>query len=199
MDEMAEEHPPVRSEAPEEMAPVDLGRAMKQGTRHIGSVITLPLHDVGFHPDHLFHSSTAKRSRWGRSVSPAFAVSGGFGRRMLNAWDGPLIKQFVQRRSIRPSGWSRPLTKLQAERRVALMHYSPIRDTVRGEDPEIFPFLGSSHLEEPINRFLVSAVSSTGTPITGRARARPGAGVPVHNISLPLLRKSGISFRTVEL
>ena len=41
---------------------------------------------------------------------------------------------------------------------VALLHYSPIQRTVEGEPLEIFPFLGSSRLEEPIGRYPVSLV-----------------------------------------
>ena len=34
-----------------------------------------------------------------------------------------------------------------------MLHYAPIRATVEGEPPEIFAFLGSSRLEEPLNRY----------------------------------------------
>ncbi len=83
---------------------------------------------------------------------------GGFGRRMLNAWGEPLIKQFVQESITHAVRLEQALAKLQTDRRVAVLHYSPIRATLQGEDPEIFAFLGSSRLEEPINRFRVSAV-----------------------------------------
>ena len=67
---------------------------------------------------------------------------GGFGRRMLNAWGEPLIKQFVQEALDHALRLEQALGKLQTERRVAVLHYSPIRATIAGEDPEIFPFLG---------------------------------------------------------
>ena len=50
------------------------------------------------------------------------------------------------------------LARLRTQKRVALLHYSPIRATVEGEPPEIFAYLGSSRLEEPINLYRVSAV-----------------------------------------
>ena len=59
-----------------------------------------------------------------------------------------------------PGGPSQPiqaLAKLSTDRRIVLLHYAPVRATVEGEPPEIFPFLGSTRLEEPINRFRVSA------------------------------------------
>jgi len=83
---------------------------------------------------------------------------GGFGRRMLNAWGEPLIKQFVQESISHAIRLEQALVKLQTDRRIVVLHYSPIRATLQGEDPEIYAFLGSSRLEEPINRFRVTAV-----------------------------------------
>src|SRR5207247_4589397 len=60
---------------------------------------------------------------------------GGFGRRMLNAWGEPLIKQFVQEAIDQALRLEQALAKLQTDRRVAVLHYSPIRATVQGEDP----------------------------------------------------------------
>jgi Icc-related predicted phosphoesterase len=123
---------------------------------------------------------------------------GGFGRRMLNAWGEPLIKQFVQEALDHALRLEQALGKLQTERRVAVLHYSPVRATVTGEDPEIFPFLGSSRLEEPINRFRVNAVFH-GHAHNGVGEGATGSGIPVYNVSFPVLQKSGRSFRIVDL
>jgi Icc-related predicted phosphoesterase len=77
---------------------------------------------------------------------------------MLNAWGEPLIKQFVQESIRHAVRLEQALAKLQAERRIVVLHYSPYPRTLKGEHPEIFAFLGSSRLEEPINRFRVNAV-----------------------------------------
>src|SRR5205823_4475023 len=103
---------------------------------------------------------------------------GGFGRRMLNAWGEPLIKQFVQEALDQALRLEQALAKLQTERRVVVLHYSPIRATIAGEDPEIFPFLGSSRLEEPINRFRVTAVFH-GHAHNGTRDGATGSGIPV--------------------
>jgi Icc-related predicted phosphoesterase len=123
---------------------------------------------------------------------------GGFGRRMLNAWGEPLIKQFVQEALDHSVRLEQALGKLQTERRVAVLHYSPIRATIAGEDPEIFPFLGSSRLEEPINRFRVTAVFH-GHAHNGATDGATSNGIPVYNVSLPVLQKTGNSFRVVEV
>src|SRR3954467_7217630 len=67
---------------------------------------------------------------------------GGFGRRMLNAWGEPAIKRFVQEAVDQAMLLERALARLQAQSKVVVLHYAPIRDTVMGEDPEIFPFMG---------------------------------------------------------
>jgi Icc-related predicted phosphoesterase len=90
------------------------------------------------------------------------------------------------------------LGRLQTERRLAVLHYSPIRATVVGEDPEIFPFMGSSRLEEPINGFRVNAVFH-GHAHNGASEGATSSGIPVYNVSLPLLQKAGRPFRIIEL
>ena len=114
---------------------------------------------------------------------------GGFGRRMLNAWGEPLIKQFVQEAIDHAVRLEQALAKLQTQKKVVVMHYAPIRGTVQGEDPEIFPFLGSTRLEEPINRFRATAVFH-GHAHNGTAEGATATGVPVYNVSLPLWKKT---------
>lgn len=115
---------------------------------------------------------------------------GGFGRRMLNAWGEPLIKKFVQEAIDHAVRLEQALVKLQTDRKVVVLHYAPVRATVEGENPEIFPFLGSSRLEEPINRFRVNLVVH-GHAHNGTGDGATSTGIPVHNVSAPLLRKRG--------
>src|SRR5436853_7677487 len=64
---------------------------------------------------------------------------GGFGRLMLNAWGEPLIKSFVQEALDHGMRLERALARLETRKRVALLHYAPVRETLEGEAPEIFP------------------------------------------------------------
>jgi len=123
---------------------------------------------------------------------------GGFGRRMLNAWGEPLIKQFVQESIRHAVRLEQALAKLQTKRRIVVLHYSPIRATLKGEHPEIFAFLGSSRLEEPINRFRVDAVFH-GHAHNGILDGKTSTGTPVYSVSAPALRNTGKPYRIIDL
>jgi Icc-related predicted phosphoesterase len=113
---------------------------------------------------------------------------GGFGRGALGPWGERAIKNFVQEAIDEALKLEAALARLRTTRRVAVLHYAPIRATVEGEPPEIFPYLGSGRLEEPINRYRVSAVFH-GHAHRGSAEGRTGAGVPVYNVAMPLLAR----------
>jgi Icc-related predicted phosphoesterase len=113
---------------------------------------------------------------------------GGFGRGALGPWGEHAIKAFVQEAIDESLKLESALARLRTSRRVAVLHYSPIRATVEGEPPEIFPYLGSSRLEEPINRYRVSAVFH-GHAHRGAPEGRTAADVPVYNVAMPLLAR----------
>src|ERR671914_525771 len=113
---------------------------------------------------------------------------GGFGRGALGPWGEKAIKAFVQEAVDEALKLEAALARLRTHRRVALLHYAPIRGTVEGEPLEIYPYLGSSRLEEPINRYRVTAVFH-GHAHRGSAEGRTSAGVPVYNVAMPLLTR----------
>ena len=101
--------------------------------------------------------------------------AGGFGRGTLGAWGEVTIKQFVQEAIDEAMKLESALARLRTPQKIAVLHYAPIRATVENEPPEIFPFLGCSRLEEPLNRYPVEAVvhghaRTTGPPRAGLAR-----------------------------
>jgi Icc-related predicted phosphoesterase len=114
--------------------------------------------------------------------------AGGFGRGALGPWGETIIKQFVHEAIAEALKLESALARLRTHRRVAVLHYAPIRGTVEGEPPEIFPYLGSSRLEEPINRYRVSAVFH-GHAHRGAPEGRTATGVPVYNVAMPLLAR----------
>jgi Icc-related predicted phosphoesterase len=114
---------------------------------------------------------------------------GGFGRGALGPWGETAIKRFVQEAVDESLKLEAALARLRTSRRVAVLHYAPIRGTVEGEPIEIFPWLGSSRLEEPINRYRVSAVFH-GHAHRGTPEAKTSSGVPVYNVAMPLLART---------
>ena len=93
------------------------------------------------------------------------------------------------------------LARLRNGRRIVLMHYSPIEATVEGEPKEIYPYLGSSRLEEPLTRYPVDAVFH-GHAHHGAAEGRTRTGVPVYNVSMHLMQREhpdGPLFRFLDV
>jgi Icc-related predicted phosphoesterase len=115
--------------------------------------------------------------------------AGGFGRASLGAWGEPAIKAFVQEALNEAMKLESALAKLRMPRRIALLHYSPVAATVTGEPVEIFPFLGSSRLEEPLLRYPVDAIFH-GHAHRGTPEGRTINGVPVFNVARPLLLRT---------
>lgn len=114
---------------------------------------------------------------------------GGFGRRTLEPWGEAATKAFVNEAVTEALKLERGLARLRTPQRVALLHYAPIEATVEGEPREIFPFLGSSRLEEPLNRYQVT-VAFHGHAHRGVPEGRTSAGIPVFNVAMPLLRRT---------
>jgi Icc-related predicted phosphoesterase len=126
---------------------------------------------------------------------------GGFGQQALEAWGEKDIKDFVYAAVEEALKLEKALARLRSAQRVAILHYSPIQATVEGEPPPLFPFLGSSRLEEPLNRYAVTAVVH-GHAHHGSPEGRTTSGAPVYNVALPVLRRAcphRPPFRVIEL
>jgi Icc-related predicted phosphoesterase len=115
--------------------------------------------------------------------------AGGFGHHALQGWGEPVLKQFVREAVEEALKLEAALARLRTPRRVAILHYAPIRATVEAEPPEIHAFLGSSRLEEPINRYATAAVVH-GHAHHGTPEGRTSVGVPVFNVSVPVLAEA---------
>jgi Icc-related predicted phosphoesterase len=114
---------------------------------------------------------------------------GGFGRRTLEPWGEEATKAFVKEACDEALKLESALARLRTEQRVAVLHYAPIEATVEGEPREIFPFLGSGRLEEPLNRYRVAAAFH-GHAHRGSPEGATSAGIPVYNVALPLLKRT---------
>src|SRR5437762_6082787 len=125
----------------------------------------------------------------GIGIAGIKGFGGGFGKHALGPWGETIVKQFVREAVDEALKLEAALARLRTKYIVALLHYSPVQQTVEGEALEIYPFVGSSRLEEPINRYPVSIVVH-GHAHRGRTEGATKSGVPVYNVSMPLLTRA---------
>ncbi|RCG32074.1 metallophosphoesterase [Sphaerisporangium album] len=114
---------------------------------------------------------------------------GGFAGKCASEFGEPEMKAFVRHTREIADLWHKALKGLDVDHRVVLSHYSPVKDTLAGEPPEIYPFLGSYLLAE--------AVDAEGADLFVHGHAHAGVekgvtpgGVRVRNVALPVLRRA---------
>ena len=124
----------------------------------------------------------------GIGIAGVKGFGGGFGQRALGPWGEPMIKQFVHEAVNEALKLEAALARLRTERLVALLHYAPVQQTVEGEPLEIYPFLG---FEPPrgADRPLPGVARRARPRAPRAARRAHEAGVPVYNVSMPLLTR----------
>jgi len=119
---------------------------------------------------------------------------GGFDRHMLSFFGEGAMKAFVQEAVDEALHLDRALSRLDQENRdikkIAVLHYAPIKDTVVGEPEAIYPFLGCSRLAEPLNRHKVVAAFH-GHAHVGSLEGQTTDGIKVFNVAKPILLKEG--------
>lgn len=99
----------------------------------------------------------------------------------------PEMRAFVAATRTAADNLEAALRGLSCDVRLALTHYSPVKDTLRGERPELYPFLGSYLLGNAIDRVGVDLVVH-GHAHHGVEEGRTPAGTPVRNVAAPVIR-----------
>lgn len=119
---------------------------------------------------------------------------GGFDKYMLSYFGESAMKLFVQEALDEELHLERALEQLDKNqegiKKIAVLHYAPIQQTVMGEPEQIFPFLGSSRLAEPLVRKQVIAAFHGHAHVGTLEGALPN-GVKVYNVAKPILQKAG--------
>jgi Icc-related predicted phosphoesterase len=124
----------------------------------------------------------------GRTVGIAGVkgFGGGFPGASMSDFGEPEMKQFVHRTVESAQRLEASLGALDTDYRVALLHYSPIADTLSGEPPGIHAFLGSYLLAEAIDR-AGADLALHGHAHRGSARGLTPGGVRVRNVARPVI------------
>src|SRR5215210_6693976 len=119
---------------------------------------------------------------------------GGFDNHMLSIFGEGAMKGFVQEAVDEALHLDRALARLEADhagiKKIALLHYSPVKATIIGEPEPIFPFLGCSRLAEPLTRRQVIAAFH-GHAHIGTLEGEAAGGIKVFNVAIPILLKAG--------
>ncbi|GGF88031.1 MULTISPECIES: metallophosphoesterase family protein [Rhizobium] len=145
---------------------------------------------------HLLEGSAIEINGVGFAGVKGFA--GGFGRYMLGSFGEPAIKAMVAESVEETMRLENALRQVKSERAMVVLHYAPIQQTVEGEPPEIFPFLGSSRLAETIDRFPVKAVVH-GHAHRGTYEGKTPGGAPVYNVASHIEKPTGKAYALLEL
>lgn len=121
-------------------------------------------------------------------VAGVKGFGGGFAGANGTEFGEPEMKSFIRHSKDRADALEDALGTLRTSVRIALLHYAPVRETLQGEPPEIFPFLGSFLLAEAIDRagcdLAVHGHAHRGT----EHGATPG-GVNVRNVAQTVIRQ----------
>jgi Icc-related predicted phosphoesterase len=113
---------------------------------------------------------------------------GGFGRGELAPFGEPIVKAFVDEAMNEARKLENQLRQLRTERSVVVLHYSPIEGTIEGEPRDIFQYLGSQRLCEPIDRFDHVKAVVHGHAHHGTYEGRTPRGTPVYNVAQFVLK-----------
>lgn len=114
---------------------------------------------------------------------------GGFAGACGSDFGEPEMKAFIRHTQHLADRLQRSLAELEADVRVALLHYSPIPATLQGERLEIYPFLGSYLLAEAIDHSGADLVLH-GHAHAGSERGVTPAGIRVRNVAQPVIRSA---------
>ena len=125
---------------------------------------------------------------------------GGFGRGELAPFGEPIVKAFVDEAMNEARKLENQLRSLRTDRSLAVLHYSPIEQTIEGEPPAIFQYLGSQRLCEPIDRFDHVKAVVHGHAHHGTYEGRTPRGKPVYNVAQFVLKpKFGKPYVVLEV
>ncbi len=125
---------------------------------------------------------------------------GGYGRGELAPFGEPVAKAFVDEVMKEARKLENQLRTLRTDRSVAVLHYSPIEETIEGEPEAIYQYLGSQRLCDPIDRFDHVKAVVHGHAHHGSYEGRTPLGKPVYNVAQFVLKpKFGRPYALIEV
>ena len=122
-------------------------------------------------------------------VAGAKGFGGGFAGANATAFGEAAMKAFVEETQREAAGLHSALAEIRprSDRTIALLHYAPVPETLRGERPELYPFLGSHLLAEAIDTAGADLVVH-GHAHHGSERGVTPGGIRVRNVAQPVIQ-----------
>jgi Icc-related predicted phosphoesterase len=114
--------------------------------------------------------------------------AGGFVGACATAFGEREMKVFANASMLTAAAMESALSSLDTDLRVLLTHYAPIRGTLHGESPELYPLLGSYLFAELADRCGVDLIVH-GHAHDGTEKGATPRGIPVRNVAQPVLRR----------
>jgi Icc-related predicted phosphoesterase len=127
-------------------------------------------------------------------IAGSKGFGGGFAGACASDFGEPEMKAFVGHTKALAGRLERALGGLRADRTIALLHYSPVAETLAGEPREIHAFLGSYLLAEAVDRAGADLVVHGHAHRGSRTGTTPG-GIPVRNVAAPVIGRAFEVFR----
>lgn len=127
-------------------------------------------------------------------VAGTKGFGGGFAGATGSYFGESEMKQFIDHTRVCADGLEAALQSLGTDIKIALVHYAPVRETLKGEPPELFPFLGSSLLSDAVDRGGTDVVFH-GHAHLGREMGLTKGGVPVRNVAATVVGATGAQYR----
>jgi Icc-related predicted phosphoesterase len=122
-------------------------------------------------------------------VAGTKGFGGGFAGKCTSAFGEREVKQFVRHTEETAASLGAALRGVDSDVLVALTHYAPVPDTLVGEPPEIYPFLGSYQLGQAIDS-APTDLAVHGHAHFGSERGRTPGGVRVRNVAHPVIKQA---------
>jgi Icc-related predicted phosphoesterase len=122
-------------------------------------------------------------------VAGTKGFGGGFAGRSAGEFGEPEMRSFVRYSRLCAADLARSLLDLRdrgCEVLIALTHFSPVPDTLAGEPPEIYPFLGTYLLAEAIDEG-EAHLAVHGHAHMGTEHGMTAGGVKVRNVAQPVI------------
>jgi Icc-related predicted phosphoesterase len=122
-------------------------------------------------------------------VAGVKGFGGGFAGKCGAEFGEPQMKAFIRHTRQVSASLARALGEVDCDALVALTHYSPAADTLRGEPPEIYPWLGSYQLAEVIDA-AGAQLAVHGHAHAGTEKGLTPGNTRVRNVAQPVIRRA---------